>query len=79
MNNNNDNEKETNLLEVKHNKSTNVIFPHGDEIEYEKETKRKRFKSDIHEDSDEDEDALRKVVSSKGQYTSFLQVRNISK
>jgi len=39
--------------------------------------KKRTVKSE--ENSDEDEDAFKTVVSTKGQFTSFLQVRNISK
>jgi len=38
---------------------------------------KKKVKSE--EDSDEDEEAFKTVVSSKGHFTSFLQVRNLSK
>lgn len=46
-------------------------------IKPEKPAIKRKGKSEI--DSDEDEDVFKTVVSTKGQFTSFFQVRNISK
>ncbi len=69
-----------NCTRKSHEEDINLHKLHSNVIESKKELKistRRRAKSE--DDSDEDEEALKAVVSSKGHFTSFLQVRNQSK
>ena len=68
-----------NELSLKKNYSASFNYPLVKEFNMQKNQENRRRVKTIDENSDEDEEALKTVVSSKGHFSSFLQFRNISK
>jgi len=68
-----------NELSLKKNYSASFNYPLVKEFNMQKNQENRRRVKTIDENSDEDEEALKTVVSAKGHFSSFLQFRNISK